>query len=199
MEERRTGARRVNVGWTYVVILVGMVIAIAVNTTQFNSIDNQSRHNYQAWHLYNSIDLFEVAITHDGSSRHRTAPFWLIGRQFPNSTFILPYENRASWFEIDLSLVAFGNASSIHYADFDSSSMFHSDRFENFRFPLEEYLPARGGTHRWISDRIGFYLAEPSSGVFVLATPEGNPGREKRMEFVDVFLLLDGSRKREDS
>jgi len=182
------------IGGAYVATLFGLVVAIIINIAQFASIEDRTRHNYQAWHLYDSLNLFEVAITQDSSSRYRTAPFWLIGRHFPDSSFVLPQDNRSSWFEIDLSLVAFGRASAIHFSDYDSNSVFDSDSFEPYRFALEDYLPDRGSTHREISERVGLYLAEPSSGVFVLSTPDGNPGARKRMEFVDVFLLMDDSR-----
>lgn len=175
--------------FVYVVMFTILVIAIVINIVQFGAIEEKTRHNYQAWHLYESSNLFEVAITHDNSSRLRTAPFWLIGRQFPGSSFVLPLDNRRSWFEINLSLKAFGHAGAIHFADYDSISVFRSAQFEAYRFPLEGYLPARGSTHRVIGERVGVYVAEPSSGVFVLSTPHGNPGRRERMEFVDFFLL----------
>ena len=175
----------------YVFMFAILVIAIVVNIVQFGAIEKKPSHNYKAWHLYESIDLFEVAITHDDSSRLYTAPFWLIGRQFPGSSFVLPLDNRSSWFEVDLSLKAFGHAGAIHFSDYDSTSVFRSAQFEAYRFPLEEYLLARGSTHRVIRERVGVYVAEPSSGVFVLSTPHGNPGRRERMEFVDIFLLAE--------
>lgn len=166
-------------------------IAIIVNLFQFHAIDEETRHNYSAWHLYDSINLFEVAIRRDTSSRQLVAPFWLIGREFPDSTFVLPMRNRRSWFEIDLSLIAFGNARSIHYADYDSVDIFDSEKFESKRFSIEEYLAPRGGTHRRISERVGVYVSDSFSGIFVVSTPQGNPGRRDRLEFVDLFLLTE--------
>lgn len=172
-------------------LVVLMVIAVAVNISQFTGIDEETRHNYRAIHRYDTGDVFEVAISHDISSRRRVAPFHYFGVLFPESTVIMPQSGISIWFPFETSMVAFGRVSSLERWEYDPVELVDLASIDAYRVPTASFAPASGPTVEIMDERVGYYVADDPSGVFIVVTPEGEPGRAGPLAFVDLALLDD--------
>ena len=180
-------------GWTPVkaarVLFYVMIVAVIVNFLQFASIEDQTRHNYRAIQLYDTGDIFEIAISRDNNARRFVAPFHFFGQMFPGSTVIIPSEGISSRFNFEPAMVAFGKVAQIRRASYDPVSLIDLAQLDAYRIPVEAFAPNTNPTLRLVEERVSYYLSEDGGEVFVLVTPDGTPGREGHLAFVDAALI----------
>ena len=170
-------------------LCVAMLIALVVNVVQFRSIDAAARHNYRALHAYDTSDVFEIAIARDISARQRVAPFVYFGRLFPGSTVVVPAAGIDSWFDFEVSMIAFGGVESFESADYDPVEGLDVVELSEFRIRASDFAPAAGSTLRVLDERVGYYAGRDPSDRFIVFTPDGPPGREAPLAFVDANLI----------
>lgn len=179
-------ARAITPAW---LLCVAMLMALVVNIVQFRGIDAAARHNYRALQAYDTSDVFEIAIARDNSARQRVGPFVYFGRLFPGSTVVVPTAGIDSWFEFEVSMIAFGGVASLEPADYDPVAGLDVVALSAYRIHASEFAPAAGATHRVLDERVAYYASRDPSQRFIVFTPEGPPGREAPLAFVDTSLI----------
>ena len=182
-------------GWTprrpARILLVAMIVAGLINVIQFRGIDEKTSHNFRAAQLYETGDIFEIAIARDNSARRRVAPFYFFGELFPGSVVIVPPDGIASWFPFESSMVAFGQVAEIRPAEYDAEKIVDLASLDAYRINAASFAPTTGSTVDVINDRVSYYVSDSGGEVFIVVTPEGDPGREAHISFVDIALLAD--------
>lgn len=166
-----------------------MLIALVVNVVQFGGIDAAARHNFRALQAYDTGDVFDIAFARDNSARQRVAPFVYFGRLFPGSTVLMPAAGIDSWFEFEFSMVAFGAVGSLKRVDYDPVAGLDLAALSAFRVHASEFAPTAGATHQVLDERVAYYVSRDPSHRFIVFTPEGPPGREAPLAFVDTNLI----------
>ena len=170
-------------------LCVAMLIALVVNIVQFRGIDAAARHNYRALHAYDTSDVFEIAISRDNSARQRVAPFVYFGRLFPGSTVLVPTAGIDSWFDFAVSMIAFGGVELLEPVDYDPVAGLDVTKLSEHRIYASEFAPAAGSTRRVLDERVAYYASRDPSHRFIVFTPDGPPGREALLAFVDTSLI----------
>jgi|GEM_PF-5208988 len=172
------------------IMLFMTVFAVVINVIEFAGIDKRTRHNYKALYLYEDVDLFKIAIARDNSARRYVAPYYLFGKIFPHATVIIPEKPVQSWFEVDLALMGLARVASLDTIDYNPEDLRSYLRGnELIAFQLGQNLPQNEKMYSVIKSRIRVYRADSTANVFLLSTPEGPPGREKVIDFIDMNLL----------
>lgn len=166
-----------------------MFAALVLNVVQFRSIDAAARHNFRALHAYDTGDVFEIAIARDNSARRWVAPFRFYGELFPGSTIVMPRDGINSWFPFESSMVAFGKVAEVRKADYDPESIVHLPPLEPYRLPVESFAPSAGSTLRVVDERVSYFVSDGGGDTFIVVTPNGSPGRDGHLAFVDAALL----------
>lgn len=190
---KRTGGWRLTWGRF---LAIAMAAAIAVNIAQFSQIEAETRHNYQAFHLYETANLFETAISRDDSSRRWVAPFYYLGELFPGSVIIIPTEGINSWFPFEESVLTFGRAAEIQRVDYDPVTFIDLSELEEYRIETSSFAPEGDRTIRIVTERVAYFVDGAPSGRLLVMTPEGTPGRTNSIAFIDVSLLEDAALQR---
>lgn len=173
----------------YKTLIVGCIFAIALNVYQFRMIEADTRHNYKAFYVYNTGNLPEIAIAHDISSRRYVAPFYYLGRLFPGSNIVMPKDGVSSWFSFDISLVSYGKANNLIYDDYDSKQLWPKSDVSDYIVDNILYVPNIGPVIKITKERFDFYVLDEQVDSFYILTPEGPPGRTKKIVFMDERLL----------
>lgn len=164
---------------SFVAIL--LALGVLVNVFEFSRIDDNSRHNYSALHIYPSGDIFEVAIGHDNSARRRVGPYYYLGSLFPNSTIITPYQgNPAS----ALSLMSLGRADRVIQHPYDPTEILDGLELEPFMVDLRRIAPSRRAAQRVLGENLAIAASSNPSGRFIVATSD-----EVSLIFIDTQLL----------
>ena len=172
------------------IMIFMIVFAIVINVIEFAGIDKRTRHNYKALYLYKDVDLFKIAIAGDNSARRYVAPYYLFGKIFPHARVIIPENPVQSWFEVDLALIGLARVASLETIDYNPEDLRSYLRGnELIACQLGQDLPKNEIMYSVINSRVRVYLADPTAHVFLLSTPEGPPGREKAIDFIDMNLL----------
>jgi hypothetical protein len=86
-------------------------------------------------------------------------------------------------------MIGFGRARKILYRDYDpkiASQEFDGDGYE---VDMGRYLPNRKSSRRYLNERFSIFRRSPKARTFVVLAPEGDPGRDKPMLFVDIDLV----------
>lgn len=166
-----------------------MFAALVLNVVQFRSIDAAARHNFRALHAYDTGDVFEIAIARDNSARQRVAPFVYFGRLFPRSTVLMPVAGIDTWFEFEFSMIAFGGVASLERVDYDPVKDLDLAALSEYRVHASAFAPAVGATRQVLDERVAYYVRRGSPDRFIVFTPEGPPGREAPLAFVDTSLI----------
>lgn len=170
--------------------LIGaLVVGILANLGTFRSIDARARHNYRAWHAYESGNVVLMAILRDSSVRTYLGPFYYFGELFPSSTVIVPTRGADTWFSLEPSLQTFGRVAEIQRVAYDPAQPPEMMAWFAARIPASEFVPRVGATRRIIDERVGYYAKSERAREFVVFAPNGPPGRTDPIMFVDVALL----------
>jgi hypothetical protein len=163
--------------------------AILINLVQFYSIEKNTRHNYQALYRYETSNLFEIAISRDNSARRWVGPFYYFGQIFPGSDIIIPKKGARTWFELPLAMVTFGQARDIIYMDYDPETLANELILKPYEIDISKYVPSRGPSIPLLRQRLSILAAPEPSGTFLVVTPDGPPGRDGQIMFLDISLL----------
>lgn len=175
------------------ILPTAMAIAVIVNMVQFPGIEADTRHNYRAIYVYETDDLFQIAISRDGSARRWVAPFHYLGELFPGSTIIIPEEGIRSWFPFEESVLTFGKAAEIRRSSYDPIGLMDLASIQEYRIAERSFVPDVGRAIRIVGERVAYFADGTPSGTFLVMTPEGHPGRSNPIVFVDVDLLDDSA------
>jgi len=175
--------------------LVGMLIAVGVNLVEFKSIDRTVGHSFRALAHYGNESLFEVAIRRNPRFQQMVAPFYYFGLVSPDATIILPTIGLKSWFELSLGMVSFGHAREIRREDYDPQASLNMLDLQPYKVDLGGYAPDWRNAPSDLNGRFSIFRQSPRAQTFVVFAPEGNPGREKPMLFIDINLLDDPMQK----
>jgi hypothetical protein len=171
-------------------LLMGaLVVGILANLGTFRSIEARARHNYRAWHAYESGDVMLMAILRDDSVRRYLGPFYFFGELFPGSTVVVPRRGADTWFSLQPSLQTFGRAAEIQRLAYDAAEPPETAAWAAARIPASDFVPRVGATRRVIDERVSYYATSERARAFVVFAPDGPPGRTGHMMFVDMALL----------
>jgi len=162
--------------------LLALIVAGGVNLIEFHAIDKTTSKNYRAFYSYETGDIFRIGTRHNGSVRHRAAPFYYFGLVSPGSAIILPTARLNSWFELDLGMMSFGRARKILFRDYNARTPLTGDDWDKYKVDLSRYSPS-------LNQRISIFRGSTQARTFVVLAPRGDPGRKKPMLLVDVDLL----------
>ena len=166
-----------------------MGFAVLINVAQFPGIECDARHNYRALYPYDSGDVFEIAISHDNSSRRWVGPFHYVGKLYPGSEIVIPRKGVKTWFDFDLAMRGFGKTGSFISADYDPVNFLEGIDLNGYEVPPSAYAPSRGTTQEELAKRFSFFAGPKPSGRLIVITPDGSPGRTGRIHFVDTGIL----------
>lgn len=175
--------------------VAGILLAIGVNFYEFKKIDRVLSSNYKALFRYGDQGLYPVSITRNPSSTLYVGPFYYFGLISPGSTVIMPSDGLRSWFELDLGLMTFGRAKEVIIRSFDPRTPPNLENLESYKVNLEQYYPEPKHVIDMLDGRFSIYRRSPEADRFGVFAPEGNPGREGPILFIDIDLL-DNATKR---
>lgn len=169
--------------------LIGL--GILLNLVQFRAIDQDTRHNYSAVHMYHTHDLFAIAINEDNSARRWVAPFRILGQNYPRSELIVPEGTGLGgvYFNMRTAGLTFGKARHLREAVYNPEQLPDVLKDGAHRVDLRELIDAPEHVIRVMDERFAFHLSENPSGVFVLFTPAGRPWRFGSFHLVDLNLV----------
>lgn len=168
-------------------VLVFITFAVIVNIVEFPFIDKTTRHNYKAIYAYDSVDVVQVSIDRDNSSRETVAPYYYFGVLFPDSVVIMPTRERIA---DAIAIRSLGLASEIQYRDYEADRLFASIDLSTNLWDLAALAEDRGSTLAVIERTFGIATSHQPSGIFViLHDPYG------KFYYVDTSLLGEAARK----
>lgn len=167
--------------------LVMILIAIGINVIQFKKANERAK-NYKAIYLYKSKNIIEAGSSYSRSIRYRVSPFYYFGIINPNSNIIIPSKKRIyTWFNIEPSMLTFGQSKEIRHRDYDP--YVDPGVLDQYKVDLHKYASEHPNTRSPLAERLSIFRRSPAARTFVVFAPEGDPGRDKPMVFVDIDLL----------
>jgi hypothetical protein len=171
------------------VLLALIAIAIVINVIQFKTINDGRASNYRALSSYDTDDLFEIAISSSPSAQVRVAPFHYLGELFPKSIIVVPDGSVYTYYPFESSAIAFGEATSVKEASYDPENFLDLAELKQYRIDTATFAPDDESTIDAIDERVSFYVDGVPSGIVLVLTPEGSPGRYGPIVFVDSSVL----------
>lgn len=168
------------------ILILAFIVMTAINIVQFPFIDRETRHNYSALHSYRSADVVEVAIASDNAARERIAPYYFLGRLYPNADVIIPYAKQPN----ELSLVSFGRVRHVERLRYNPRKLVTLGELDSHMVDFKKAVNLRGNALEKVNSIFGIAVSPHPSGTFVAAH-----GEDGRYIFVDSNLL-DAKKKR---
>jgi hypothetical protein len=92
-------------------------------------------------------------------------------------------------FELDLTMIGFGRARRVLYRDYDPRIAAQEFDGDGYEVDVDPYLPDKKLTSPILNKRSSIFRRSPKARTFVVLAPEGDPGRDKPMLFVDIDLV----------
>lgn len=171
-------------------IFIGLIaFAIFVNCVMFLFVEINTRHNYRIFSLYETNNIFDIAISRDNSARRWVAPFYYLGVIFPSADIIIPNGGIKSWFPFEEGMKTFGRVNDIVHKDYNPQEIAQHIDYKSYALDLNRYVPDRGSARPILHERLTIAVGQTPSHTFLVATPDGHPGRYKKMVLIDVNLL----------
>jgi len=160
-----------------------------VNIHQYNEINKNARTNYKSLHFYKTGNLIEEAIERDNSARRYVAMFYYLGKLFPHSTIVIPKNRFESWFTFEVSIFSYGKASSLIIKDYDSVVLWPENNVDIYKIDNFTYAKKSSSNLNVLAERFDFFVLDGNVEKFYIITPDGNPGHDKKIIFMDERLF----------